>query len=186
MCSTIRYVTTVGNSQHYVAIKVTLASLFPSRGDRSAKPHNSTECRRRRLCRQLVVAVGSASPLDVGDVKVPAAANVGQRSPPTDGETRTDFVAIRRGTRYQGNVSRPTIAHSRKSRGTKNFEEVKDLINWYVGISYWSDAKDTQTTAFRHMTISQVLCCISKGRCRRRQAHATCCKSTNSLYDNII
>ena len=53
--------------------------------DRATKPYNSTECRRRRLCRLLVIALGSAAPLDMGDVKVSAAANVGQRSPPKDG-----------------------------------------------------------------------------------------------------
>ena len=136
-------------------VKVTMTSLFRDGGDRPAKPHNSTECLRRRLCRQLIVAVGSATPLDVGGVKVSTAANVGQRSPPIDGEIQPDGYSAAASNRrfsslsgdrrrYQRNVSRPTIAPSRRSRGTHNFE-----------------------AADFHQLISQVLGCISKGRYRR-------------------
>ena len=84
------------DAQYYEGVNIPWQSksgwrhCFHRPGDRSAKPHNSTECRRRRLCRQHVVAVGSAAPLDVGDVKVSAVANMSQRSPPKDEETQPD------------------------------------------------------------------------------------------------
>ena len=35
----------------------------------------------------------------------------------------------------------------RRSRRTDNFEAAEDFINWYVGMSCWSNGKATQTTA---------------------------------------
>ena len=53
-----------------------------------------TECRGRRSCRQLVVAVGSVATLDVEDVHFSSAANVGQRSPAKDGESQPDVYSV--------------------------------------------------------------------------------------------
>ena len=63
-------------------------------GDRSAKPRNSDECRRRLSYRQLVVAVVLTAPIDVRDVKFSSAANVGQPSPRKDGETQPDKYSV--------------------------------------------------------------------------------------------
>ena len=86
--------------QDYEVVNITWQSKsrwrhsFHCGDDRPAKPHNSTECRQRRLCRQLVIAIGSPAPLGVGDMKVSAAVNVGQRQLLKDGEIQPDEYTV--------------------------------------------------------------------------------------------
>ena len=76
----------------------------------------------------------------MGDVKVSAAANVGQQSPPKDGETQPDEYTVASSNRSfpSPSVEERDIRErqltddrpSRKSGRTDNFEKVADFINW--------------------------------------------------------
>ena len=77
----------INNYAQDVTFKATMTSLFTSR--------RRSFCETSQLHRMLTKTVVStarrslsAAPLDVEDVKVSAADNVGQRSPPKDGETQ--------------------------------------------------------------------------------------------------
>ena len=114
--------------------------------------------------------------LSTWKTKFSVAGNIGQRSPPKDGETQPNewrrlIVALRRPAAKKsipGERPPTDDRPSRRRRRTDNLEAAEYFINWYVGISCWSNGKVIQTTVFRHMTISKVLGCISWGRYRRR------------------
>ena len=127
----------------YVTIKVTMTSLFPSRGRSSCetlqlhrlptKTFVSTARRRSWFCRTAR-----------RETKVSAAANVSQRSPLKDGETQPGYSVASSNRRFsspsgeKGDIRVRQLTDARPSRSrrrTDNFQAAEDFINWYVGIS---------------------------------------------------
>ena len=86
----------------------------------------------------------------------------------TSSQWRRLIVAFRRSPAKNviSGQRQPTDDRPSRSRRADSFEAVEDFVNWYVGTLCWSNGKITQTPAIRHITISQVLGCISKGRRR--------------------